>query len=115
MIEDVTLRKSDVITADIRFKGGATRTLTVPLPIPLMLSRLTPAETLAALDRLLDTCTDEQAADQLNLLGYHTFTGLPFQATHVSQLRRTHGLKDCYTRLREAGLMTAGEIAAQMG
>lgn len=115
LVEDVTLRKSDVITADIRFKGGATRTLTVPLPKPFMLSRLTPTATLAALDRLLDTCTDEQAANQLNLLGYHTFAGLPFQAAHVSQLRRAHGLKNRYTRLREAGMVTADEIAAHMG
>lgn len=47
VIEDVTLRKSDAITANLRFKGRATRTLTVPLPTPLVLSRLTPATTLA--------------------------------------------------------------------
>ena len=112
LIEDVTLHKTDATCAQIRFKGGATRTLTVPLPPPFMQSRLTPSETLAEIDQLLDTSTDAEVAAQLNANGYHTFAGLPFQALHVSQLRRTHGLKDRRTRLREAGLQTAKEVAA---
>ena len=115
LIEDVTVKKSDQIMAHVRFKGGATRTLCVPLPVPLAQSRLTPPETLAALDRLLDTCTDAEVAEQLNAQGYRTFAGLPFQATHVSQLRRQHGLKDRFIRLREAGWLTAEELAGQLG
>ena len=99
----------------IRFKGGATRTLTVPLPPPFAQSRLTPADTLAAIDRLLDTATDAEVAAHLNGQGYRTFAGLPFQALHVSQLRRAHGLKDRWSRLREAGMQTAEEIAARLG
>jgi DNA invertase Pin-like site-specific DNA recombinase len=115
MIEDVTVQKTDSIVAHIRFKGGATRMLTVPLPPPFAQSRLTPSDTLAAIDRLLDTATDAEVAAQLNAQGYRTFAGLPFQATHVSQLRRAHGLKDRWTRLREAGLRTADEVATQLG
>jgi len=115
LIEDVTVQKTTHIVAHIRFKGGATRTLTVPLPPPFAQSRLTPADTLAAIDRLLDTATDAEVAAQLNAQGYRTFAGLPFQAMHVSQLRRAHGLKDRWTRLREAGMQTAEEIAARLG
>lgn len=115
LIADVTVQKTEVIIAQIRFTGGATRTLTVPLPPPFTQSRLTPAETLAAIDRLLDTATDAEVAAQLNAQGYGTFAGLPFQATHVAQLRRAHGLKDRWTRLREAGMLTAEEIAAHFG
>jgi DNA invertase Pin-like site-specific DNA recombinase len=115
LIEDVTVQKTDSIMAHIRFKGGATRTLAVPLPPPFAQSRLTPSDTLAAIDRLLDTATDAEVAAQLNAQGYRTFVGLPFQATHVSQLRRAHGLKDRWTRLREAGLRTAAEVATQLG
>jgi hypothetical protein len=115
LIEDVTVQKTDVITAHIRFTGGASRTLTVPLLPAFTQSRLTPAETLATIDRLLDTSTDAEVATQLNAQGYCTFAGLPFQATHVSQLRRAHGLKDRWTRLREAGMLTAEEIAAHLG
>jgi DNA invertase Pin-like site-specific DNA recombinase len=113
LIEDVTVQKTDVVIAQIRFKGGATRTLTVPLPPPFMQSRLTPSETLTAIDRLLDTSTDAEVAAQLNAQGYRTFAGLPFQAMHVSQLRRAHGLKDRWTRLREVGMQTAAEVAAR--
>jgi hypothetical protein len=115
LIEDVTVQKTDHILAQIRFKGGATRTLTVPLPPPFTQSRFTPAETLAAIDQLLDTHTDAEVAAQLNARGYCTFIGLPFQATHVSQLRRAHGLKDRCTRLRDAGMRTAAEVAAHLG
>jgi hypothetical protein len=113
LIEDVTVQKADVIVAQIRFKGGATRTLTVPLPPPFTQSRLTPSETLAVIDRLLNTATDAEVAAQPNAQGYHTFAGLPFQAMHVSQLRRAHGLKDRWTRLRDAGMQTAAEIATR--
>jgi DNA invertase Pin-like site-specific DNA recombinase len=115
LIEDVTVQKGDHILVQIRFKGGATRTLTVPLPPPFTQSRLTPTETLAAIDQLLDTSTDAEVAVQLNAQGYRTFVGLPFQATHVSQLRRVHGLKDRLTRLRDAGMRTAAEVAARLG
>ena len=115
IIEDVTLLKTEQIVVQVRFKGGATRTLTVPLPPPFAEARLTPVATLAALDRLLDAATDAEIAVALNAQGYRTFAGLPFQATHVGQLRRTHGLRDRYTRLREAGLLTAEELAARLG
>jgi len=114
IIEDVTLLKTDHIVAQVRCKGGATRTLTVPLPPPFAEARLTPVGTLAAIDQLLDQATDREVALELNAHGYHTFAGLPFQATHVRQLRHDHGLKDRYTRLREAGLLTAEELAARL-
>ena len=34
LLEDVTLVKDTQITVHVRFKGGATKTLTVPLPLP---------------------------------------------------------------------------------
>ncbi len=114
IIEDVTLLKTDHIIAQVRFKGGATRTLTVPLPPPFAEARLTPVATLAAIDRFLDEATDREIAAPLNAHGYRTFAGLPFEAAHVRQLRHGHGLKDRYTRLREAGLLTAAELAARL-
>jgi hypothetical protein len=115
LIEDVTVQKGGNILAQIRFKSGATRALTVPLPPPFTQSRLTPPDTLAAIDQLLDTSTDDEVAAQLNAREYRTFAGLPFQGMHVSQLRRAHGLKDRLMRLREAGMRTAAEVAARLG
>lgn len=109
------MQKADVIIAQIRFKGGTTCTLTVPLPPPFMQSRLTPLHTLAAIDYLIDTTTDAEIAAQLNAQEYRTFAGLPFQAMHVFQLRRAHGLKDWLTRLRDAGMRTAAKVRAHLG
>jgi hypothetical protein len=76
VIEDVTVSKTDHIVAHIRFKGGATQTITVALPPPFAQSRLTAPETLAEMDRLLEESTDAEVAEQLNQRGYRTFDGL---------------------------------------
>jgi hypothetical protein len=115
LIEDVTVHKIDQIVAHIRFKGGATQTITVPLPPPLAQSRLTVPETLAAMDRLFDEYTDAEVAEQLNQQGYRTFVGLPFQSIHVYQLRRNHGIPSRYARLRAQGMLTAEELAQNLG
>lgn len=115
VIEDVTLEKSDCIRAHVRFKGGATRSLNVALPPLFKYSRLTATDTLAEIDRLLDGYNDDEIAEQLNASGYRTFVGLQFEASHVSALRRKHGMKDRYSRLREAGLLTATELAMELG
>jgi hypothetical protein len=115
LIEDVTLLKGEGITAHIRFKGGAVRTLTIPLPPPFSQARLTASEVLMKIDHLIDACTDAEIATQLNIQGIHTYEGLPFTATHVSQLRRKHGMKNRYLRLREAGYLTAEELAKEQG
>jgi len=115
VIEDVTVHKTDHIVAQIRFKGGATQTITVALPPPFAQSRLTAPETLAAMDRLLNEYTDAQVAEQLNQQGYRTFDGLLFQSIHVYQLRRHHGIPDRYARLRAQGMLTAEELARNSG
>jgi len=115
LLEDVTVHKSDQIVAHMRFKGGATQTITVPLPPPFAQSRLTAPETLAAMDRLLEEYTDAEVAEQLNQQGYRTFDGLHFQSIHVYQLRRHHGIPDRYARLRAQGMLTAEELARNSG
>jgi DNA invertase Pin-like site-specific DNA recombinase len=115
LIDDVTLQTAEQIVAHIRFKGGATQTLQIPFPPPFAQSRLTAPQTLEVMQQLLHDLTDAQTAEQLNTLGYRTFTGLPFQPAHVAQLRRHHGLTDRYTTLREQGWLTAAEIAEQGG
>jgi hypothetical protein len=115
LIEDVTVHKADQIVAHIRFKGRATQTITIALPPPFAQSRLTAPETLEAIDRLLDSFTDAQVAEQLNQQGYRTFDGLLFHSMHVSQLRRHHGLVERYARLRAQGMLTAEELAQRHG
>lgn len=107
--------KDTEIRAAIRFKGGATHTLHVPLPRPFAQSRTTIPETIATIDQLLNDYTDAEIAVQLNQRNIKTLEGLPFTATHVYQLRRKHQLKNRFTRLREAGWKTADEVAEKFG
>lgn len=113
IIEDVTLLKEADIRVGIRFKGGATHTLQVPLPRPFAESRTTPDETIATIDRLLNDYTDAEVAIELNRQNRTTLEGLSFTATHVSALRRAHHLPDRFSRLRQAGWQTADEVAAR--
>jgi hypothetical protein len=112
LLEDVTLlADSEVITAQVRFKGGATETVTVAVSR----GRRHPAQLLALIDQLLEDNTDSGVAEQLNQRGWRTFKGNPFDARRVLSLRRDHQLKDHGTRLRERGLLTAEEAASAYG
>jgi hypothetical protein len=112
LLEDVTLlQQQEVITAHIRFKGGATETITVAVSR----GRRHPPQLLALIDQLLEDYTDAGVAEQLNLRGWRTFKGKPFEARRVLSLRRDHRLKDHGMRLRERGLLTAEEAASAYG
>ena len=58
LIADVTLRKGKTIHADIRFTGGATRSVEIPLPKTCIELRTTDAAIVWEIDALLDTYTD---------------------------------------------------------
>ncbi len=112
LLEDVTLlHQQEVITAHVRFKGGATETITVAVSR----GRRHPPQLLALIDQLLEDYTDAGVAEQLNQRGWRTFKGKPFEARRVLSLRRDHRLKDHGTRLRERGLLTAEEAASAYG
>ena len=113
MITDVTLTKGDTLHADIRFTGGATRSLEIPLPKTCIELRTTDAALIREIDQLLDRYTDGQVADVLNARGVRTVTHQRFTRTIVIHLRVHYGLKHRRTRLLEAGLITPAEIAAR--
>jgi hypothetical protein len=115
LIEDVTLSRSDAIKVNIRFKGGATRTLSLPPPKNWCKMRLTDESVITALDQLLNTHTDAEAAIELNRRGMVTGTGIRFQSQLVAWLRTEYRLKSRFDRLRETGLLTAQEMAEQLG
>jgi hypothetical protein len=111
LIEDVTLIKERQITLHVRFKGGATQSLTLPRPLSAWELRITPAATIAEIDRLLDHHTESQIAVMLNQRGLHSGEGKPFHGRLVARIRRTHGLKSRYDRLRETGMYTVEQMA----
>ena len=115
LIEDVTLTKTDQIHAHVRFRGGQTTSLTLPIPGKAWQLRQTHPDTLAMLDRLLNEHTDAQTAEQLNTAGHRSGEGKPFTSRIVLDLRRAHGMPSHLQRLRDRGLLTIDEIAARLG
>jgi DNA invertase Pin-like site-specific DNA recombinase len=115
LIEDVTLLKGKSITAHIRFKGGATRSLTLPAPLPVWATWQTAPELVARIDRLLDQYTDGQIATLLNEQGYRSGKGHSFTPNLVTKIRRAYQLPSRYQRLRQAGLLTRDEVAQELG
>lgn len=114
LIEDVTLRKTDDITAHVRFKGGAQQTLTIPRPLNAWQARTTDADVIAEIDRLLNDYTPRQIAAILNERGFRSGTGARFTIRIVARLCREYQLTSRYDRLRAAGKLTLLEIAQQL-
>lgn len=115
LIEDVTLMKGETYTVHVRFRGGALRTLQLPLLPSAPDAYRTPRQVVEEIDRLLDHHTEKETAVLLNERGFRSGTGHPFDGRLVYSIRWTHKLKDRYTRLREAGFLTKEEIAERLG
>ncbi|MCZ7532668.1 MAG: recombinase family protein [Acidimicrobiia bacterium] len=115
LIEDVTLTKTDQIHLHVRFRGGQTTSLTVPIPPTGWEAHQTHPDTLALLDRLLDDHTDAEVADALNRAGHRSGKDKTFTKSIVLHLRRAHQLPSHAERLRARGLLTLGETANRLG
>jgi DNA invertase Pin-like site-specific DNA recombinase len=115
LLEDVTLIKDKQITVHVHFKGGATTTLTLALPLRAWEIRQTSPEVVAEIDRLLDKTTEPQIAKLLNGKGLRSGEGQSFHTSLVARIRREYNLKSRYHRLREAGMLTKEEMAKQLG
>ena len=115
LIEDVTLLRAEHISVHVRFRGGQTTSLTVPRPVPMAVIRKTKPEVIATLDRLLETHTDQQAADALNALGYRNWRQQPFNAKKVISVRCAYKLKGGAQRLLDKGFVRADVLAKRFG
>ena len=115
LIADVTLTKGQSVHADIRFTGGATRSLDIPLPKSCVELRTTDAAIVREIDELLDTYTEAEIADTLNERGVRTATRCPFTRHRVIRLRTAYGLNHRRTRLLEAGFLTPEDVATRYG
>jgi hypothetical protein len=115
LIEDVTFLDAETLRLHVRFRGGQVASLSIPRPtlIPRVLK--TPVETIHELDRLLETCSDAQAAAQLNAAGHRGWLGQPFTAKRVWTLRQHCGFQSRFERLRARGCLTVQEMARQLG
>jgi hypothetical protein len=115
LLQDVTLTKHDALHVDIRFVGGATRSLDLPLPKTCTELRTTDADVVREIDQLIDTYTDGEIADVLNERGVRTVVTTPWTAARIGRLRAIYHLSDRRTRLLALGLRTPEDVAARYG
>ncbi len=115
LVDDVTLLKQRQVTAHVRFRGGATTTLTLPRPLTAWELRATSPEARQQMNALLDEYTDAQVAAILNERGLRTGAGAAFDALSVQWVRFSAGFTSLKQRLLDAGMLTGPQIAAELG
>jgi hypothetical protein len=112
LLEDVTVLVGADITLHLRFKGGATKTLSVPKPRPVYEQRRTPPDVVKEIDHLLDHHLAGEIAALLNERGFRSGgSTLPFTGSMVSAIQQHYGLKSRYERLRARGMLNVVEMA----
>jgi hypothetical protein len=112
LLEDVTLNRGEKISLQVRFKGGASRTLLLALPLCSWKQHVTPSAIVDEIDRLLDNHTTAQIADILNARGLTSGARASFHRRLVARLVRDYRLKPRWERLRERGMLTLPEVAS---
>lgn len=115
LIEDVTLVKRDEITVHVRFRGGATTTLTLPLPLNAWQGRTTPPHVVAQVDELLADHTDAEVASFLNQRDIRTGADAPFTSDAVKWIRCAYDLKSLRERLAATGWLPTTHYAKLAG
>ena len=115
LIEDVTVKKDRQLTLDVRFRGGATSTLTLPLPRKHWELRKTDAAVVAYVDGLLAEHTSSEIAAILKARGRTTGTGAPFRPSAVNAIVSSYHLETLASRLRREGMITARQLAVRLG
>jgi DNA invertase Pin-like site-specific DNA recombinase len=115
LVEDVTLLRTEEVVAQVRFRGGATCTLHLPLPLNAAQLRKVDAAVVAEVDRLLEEHTDAEIVEILNARGLRPGVAERFSLKILYTLRRTYGLEDRHARLRRRGLLTLTEISELLG
>ena len=112
LVEDVTLVKREQLSIHIRFPGGATKTLELPLP---RRATVTQRAVVTEVDRLLDEHSYESIAGILNSRGFISGYGKPFRGRMMARLMIEYRLKSRFDRLRERGMLTLDEVAERLG
>jgi DNA invertase Pin-like site-specific DNA recombinase len=115
LIQDVTLLRQEQIAISVRWKGGATSELCVPVPLNGFEAKRTDPTVLKSIAAWAEQHTDEEIAERLNREGMRTGAGQTFTYETVSRLRRAKGIAGLREHLRQAGMRTTKEITEQTG
>lgn len=111
IIKDVTLTKGpEGVTAQIRFRGGATRTLMVPHPPPAWEQQQTSPEVIELIDQLLDDHTNVETANILNEGGLRSGAGKSFHGKRIASLVSRYALPSRFERLRRSAQLLPPDV-----
>ena len=116
LLADVTLlREEKHITVGVRFRGGTTSSLQLPLPLSAWRRRLTHPDVVARIEQLLEEHDAEEVAVRLNAEGLCTGAQQPFDADAVRWVCYSHGLKTPHERVRDSNKLTARKMSHLLG
>jgi DNA invertase Pin-like site-specific DNA recombinase len=115
LIEDVTMIRGEDITLHVRFKGGAKKTLKLPLPLKGWQYNLTDPKIVEIVDELLSNHTYSEIATILDNRGYKSGQGHRIDRNVVKGITHKYNLKTRFSRLRATGKLTADEVANLLG
>ena len=115
LIEDVTMIRGEDITLHVRFKGGATKTLKLPLPLKGWQYNMTDPKIVELVDELLIDHSYSQIATILNRRGYKSGQGHRIDRRTVVGITHKYKLKTRYARLRATGKLRVNEVAGLLG
>jgi len=115
LIEDVTMIRGEDITLHVRFKGGATKTLKLPLPLKGWQYNMTDPKIVEIVDKLLSDHTYSEIATILNNRGYKSGQGHRIDRRTVVGITHKYKLKTRYARLRATGKLRVNEVASLLG
>lgn len=90
MLEDVTLREG--ITVHVRFKGGATQTITLPRPLRAGKKFRTNPDLVTEINRLLEHHTGQMFADLFNARGLRPGKTDRFSGDIINGIQKDYGL-----------------------
>ena len=112
LIEDVTIIRGEDITLHVRFKGGATKTLKLPLPLKGWQYNMTDPKIVEIVDELLTDHTYAEIATILDKRGYKSGQGHQIDRNIVKGITHKYKLKTRFARLRATGKLTVDEVAS---
>lgn len=115
LIEDVTMIRGEDITLHVRFKGGATKTLKLPLPLKGWQYNMTDPKIVEMVDELLSDHTYSEIATILDNRGFKSGQGSRITRRTVVGITHGYKLKTRYTRLRATGKLRVEEVAKLLG
>ena len=115
LVEDVTMIRGEDITLHVRFKGGAKKTLKIPLPLKGWQYTLTDPKIVEIVDELLSNHTYSEIAAMLDHRGYKSGQGHRIDRNVVRGITHSYKLKTRFARLRATGKLSADEVASLLG